>query len=466
MKYFVKAKLSENISETPEGYLVCIGVPIARTGEQVYGKDETPLDSGSNNTVTIMREESEVFRPETLASFEGKSVTITHPVEFVNPKNWKQLTVGTIQNIRRGEGDFSDSLLADVIITDDMAINLVKNGLREVSCGYEADYEQDEPGYGYQRNIVGNHLALVDQGRAGSSYAINDHKGTKMTLKERFKKLRAKFADAEKEMKDAMEEMGDEGELSRQDPASGKPAMAKDADEMYDELMSAVTDLGKMVKDLSKAKAGDEDEEEGKKEKEEPKKKAAADDDDDVEDDDDDKDKSESGDDDDDEDGEADMASRLKKLEAAVAKLLEARAGDEEKEVGDEDEEESEDDDFDESTMVGDAAMSDVASRAEILAPGIEITKNVKVKALKAAYATKDGRQIIKSLSGGKEPAWDKKDKIETLFTAASEVMKATRVRDNANTKRVRDNAGEPTKAFKTAEDINAINAKHFGLNH
>lgn len=454
MKYFVKAKLSENISETPEGYLVCLGVPICRTGEQVYGANETPLEPGPNGTVTIMREEAEVFRPETLASFEGKPVTITHPEEFVNPSNWKELSVGTMHNIRRGEGDYLDSTLADLLVTDQMAIGLVKNGLREVSCGYEADYEQDEPGYGYQKNIIGNHLAMVDQGRAGSSYAINDHKGVnKMTLKERLKKLKAKFADAEKEMQDAMEEMKDaDGEQTPQDPSSGKPAMAKD-EEMYDELKKSCDALAKQIDALMGAKDADE-------EKPAPKKKDKEDapaDDEDMED-----------DDMMDDDEPASMESRMKKLEAAVAKLLESKAGDEDMESEDADEE-MEDDDFDESSMVGDSAGgSDIASRAEILAPGIEITKNVKQKALKAAYATKDGRQIIKSLSGGKEPAWDKKEKIDSLFIAASEVMKATRVNDNAKTKRaagVRDSSGKDGAGrVVTADDLNAINAKHFGL--
>ena len=147
MKYFVKARISENISETPEGFLVCIGVPIARTGIQIYGPGETPLDY-QNGEVAIDRPEKEVFRPETLASFEGKPITVTHPEEFVNPENWKQLAVGTMQNVRRGEGDFKDSLIADLLITDRVAIELVKNGLREVSCGYTADYEQEEPGIG------------------------------------------------------------------------------------------------------------------------------------------------------------------------------------------------------------------------------------------------------------------------------------------------------------------------------
>lgn len=198
MKYFVKYRISENISETPEGFLICIGVPIARTGEMVYGKDEVPLDPGDDGTVKITRDESEVFRAETIASFEGKPITIKHPEDFVNPDNWKDLAKGSMQNVRRGKGDEKNSLIADLLITDKMAIELVKNGLREVSCGYEADYVQDVKGKGKQKNIVGNHLALVNQGRAGSGYAINDHKGAdemKKTLGDRIKAIFSKAQD-------------------------------------------------------------------------------------------------------------------------------------------------------------------------------------------------------------------------------------------------------------------------------
>ncbi len=67
-----------------------------------------------------------------------------------------------------------DILLADLLITDKAAIESVRAGLREVSCGYDADYEQIEPGRGRQRNIIGNHVALVEKGRCGSRCAIGD----------------------------------------------------------------------------------------------------------------------------------------------------------------------------------------------------------------------------------------------------------------------------------------------------
>ena len=436
MKYFIKSKISENIHETPEGFLVCVGVSIARTGEQIYGEDETPLETDDDGIVKIYREEAEVFRPETIASFEGKPITITHPKEFVNPNNWATLAKGSMQNVRRGEGEQKDDLVADLLITDAMAIALVKNGLREVSCGYEAEYEQEGDGKGSQTNIVGNHLALVRSGRAGSKYAINDHKGVSMKkkLQDQIKKIFGKAQDeAMSLVTDAdIEEKDDKKEESK-DAAS------------YDELVQCVKDLGEKVAAFSKAK--DE-------EKPAPKKEAKKDD----------EAKDEES------EGEASLEERLKILEASVQKLLEREAKEDEVPVGDEDEdgdegEESEDDDFEETTMTGDAA-TDVVSRAEILAPGLKATKDIKARALKVAYATKDGKKIIESLTGGKAPTFDSAEKVETLFIAASELMKVSRTNDFSKSKQTRDfNSVLDTDGVMTAEKMNEINAKHYNRN-
>ncbi|WP_250264175.1 DUF2213 domain-containing protein, partial [Escherichia coli] len=71
-------------------------------------------------------------------------------------------------------GDQSDLMLADLIVKDESAIQLIEDGLREVSCGYDAEYKQAEPGKAQQVDITGNHVALVPKGRAGNRCAIGD----------------------------------------------------------------------------------------------------------------------------------------------------------------------------------------------------------------------------------------------------------------------------------------------------
>lgn len=442
MKFYA-AKLSENISETPEGFLVCHDVSIGRVGSMEYGPGECPIEPGPNGKTIIQRTEKELFRPETIASFEGKSVTIQHPKDFVNPLNFKELEKGSVQNVRRGKGEAKDDLVADLLIKDKAAIELIKAGLREVSCGYEAEYTQTGPGEGYQSNIIGNHLALVEQGRAGESYAINDHKGAfTMKWKEAKEKVQSIFSRAQDEAMKTIDEAGGPEITSKnqETEARGKG---------YDELVKAVHDLGEKVSAMS----GDDGESEasgGQGTKIQKPAKAAGKDEDGEE-----KEKSE--------DAEGDMDARLKKCEMMIEKLMkamghdEAYDDDEEMEVTDDDEEESEDDDFEESHMTG-----DTASRAEILAPGVAKTKDVKRNALKAAYATKDGKKVIDALSLGKAPNFKDQKVVDHLFVSASEIMKLDRSSKLKETK-VADSYESLSEIGKmTPEKMNEINEKHW----
>lgn len=181
-QFLVSEQISPRIGKTPEGFLVCYDVPIARTGAMVYSKSEAGVMpwlsemgfDGSGN-LRIERDAAEVFREETLASAHGKPVTIDHPADFVNPDNWQVLAKGTTQNVRRGEREQADLLLADLLITDQEAIEFVESGaLRQISCGYDAEYSQVASGSGRQKNIIINHIALVRRGRAGARCMIMD----------------------------------------------------------------------------------------------------------------------------------------------------------------------------------------------------------------------------------------------------------------------------------------------------
>ncbi|HEI6987355.1 TPA: DUF2213 domain-containing protein [Yersinia enterocolitica] len=181
MRYFYTAKLGDTRFLQADGSLLCKDVAIARTGTQRYRPEEVDLIPGPDGSVLVYRTEDEVFAPETIASFEGVAVTLGHPeddegnIVFVNPSNFSELAHGHIQNVRRGTGDKSDLLLADVLIKRQEAIDAVNSGLTDVSCGYDALYEQIAPGKGNQCQITGNHLAAgIPRGRAGVRCAIGD----------------------------------------------------------------------------------------------------------------------------------------------------------------------------------------------------------------------------------------------------------------------------------------------------
>lgn len=171
---FTTGQIGRTRETTPEGYLLCRDVPLARIGTLMYGKDEVPVTADDTGLILVQRGEQDLFDPITIASFEGKSVTDDHPDDWVSPENWKELTVGTAQNVRRGEQVDSDFLIADLLITDKAAIQKVIDGKVEISLGYDADYQEISKGKGVQSNIIGNHVALVDKGRCGSRCSIGD----------------------------------------------------------------------------------------------------------------------------------------------------------------------------------------------------------------------------------------------------------------------------------------------------
>lgn len=265
MLYFAD-RISDNIRKRePEGYLICVNVPIARSGTQRYLNDEVGRESESkDDEVTVYRPEEEVFSDATIASFEGMPVTNDHPDadEGVTADNIQWLQKGHCQNVHRGSGNEKNMLIADLVITDPATIKAVLDGKREISCGY--NYELcEEDGKLVQRQIRGNHIAIVDKGRAGHRVCIKDSAPTKERSKPKMAKTKhgiwakmlAKFAvDADPEevaeAVEAIDEMASENEESE--------AKATDA-----EVSEKLDELKGMIESLPAMKSGeDEDEEE------------------------------------------------------------------------------------------------------------------------------------------------------------------------------------------------------------
>ena len=187
--------LSPHMEKTSEGYLLCREVPISRVGEFEYSGIEVGIPS-KGGRVLMTRTADELFKPETIQSFNAKPVVIGH-ARFADPENWKDITVGIVQNVRRGQGEHADELLADLLLTDKKGIELVESGqLREVSCGYDASPVDDGDGKGHQVGIVGNHVALVQKARCGRACKIRDSEMKTTNLKTFLRRL---FRDGDEE---------------------------------------------------------------------------------------------------------------------------------------------------------------------------------------------------------------------------------------------------------------------------
>ncbi len=414
---YTTGQLGRTRETTPEGYLLCRDVPIARIGTLMYGKGEVPVTADDTGLILIQRGEDVLFDPKTIASAESKPITDDHPDDWVNPENWKELSKGTGQNVRRGDGIDSDYLLADLLITDKDTIQAVIDGKVEISLGYDADYTEVSKGKGLQSNIVINHIALVDKGRCGSRCSIGDSfMSSKTKQKEPWYQS---LLGLKRTVDQAVEEAKKTSDTDEEDPETEDEEPEEEKTKTGDAKFQA--DMRKFMKTmdsrltaLEKKKTKDsEDPEKIETDDEEPEDEKTKDD----------------------------------ILKAEEAKKLSEEGV---------------------QNHTGDS-LAEIRARAEILAPGIAIPTldsaakdigkkvlSIKRQALKQAYSTKDGQAAISPFIGA-NTNFDSMTAatLDTAFIGASELVK-----QKNNSLGVR--SGISTKDFgrapSTVADINARN--------
>jgi hypothetical protein len=164
----ISAKSATKFQKTPEGYLKGRAV-VARTGIYKYRKQDGTL-------YNEYRDENEVFRSDAVESLKLKPISILHPNQMINADNVQLFQVGNLgsdwSKIKR---DSENDLVIDLIIQDSDAVAKIEAGeLRELSLGYQCDIEDAPVGAKFdgkeyqtvQKNILINHCALVEKGRA------------------------------------------------------------------------------------------------------------------------------------------------------------------------------------------------------------------------------------------------------------------------------------------------------------
>jgi len=169
---------------TPEGYLI-VPATISRPGTQTYKAKELVADELSlpfnfkpDDAVVVYRPSEEVFKAESIDSFKNIAVTNNHPPEFLNSKNYKKYSVGIVLS---DVGSDEKHVQATLKITDYDTINEIKDGKVDMSAGYSSNiYFEDgltpegEAYQAIQKDIIGNHVAVVMRGRAGSEVKLKD----------------------------------------------------------------------------------------------------------------------------------------------------------------------------------------------------------------------------------------------------------------------------------------------------
>ena len=175
---------------------------------------------------------------------------------FVDSSNWHELAVGHITNIR--PDDSNEYLLGDVVVNSPKAIEVIRDGKIEVSCGYDAELI-DANGKIKKANIKGNHLAIVDEGRCGDKCKLGDRVTMKKTLADSLRGLfkpkakKATLADSKQRLADAQGEytqkLADLAEVVGSDAPVEEKASA--VEELSIEVQAASEEITAVIEEIA-----------------------------------------------------------------------------------------------------------------------------------------------------------------------------------------------------------------------
>jgi hypothetical protein len=184
MKLFDSLQILDQ-QTTPEGFLR-VKARVSRVGIQDYYLMELPSDGlpdrftdvPTDAIVRLYRPPEEVFADSSLGTIVNKPVTDGHPPVFVDSENYRNYSRGFVAGNPTVDGDF---VTVDLLVQDKQMIDRIKQGVKQVSLGYNVDIDwteglDEKHGVydGIQRNIRVNHIAIVAEGRAGPRVRIAD----------------------------------------------------------------------------------------------------------------------------------------------------------------------------------------------------------------------------------------------------------------------------------------------------
>ena len=288
-----------------------------------------------------------VFRSaETLS--QSVSTWDNPPKPFINDhemlgEGFSKIDDRPVQGVIHNPVFEDDVLYADISVYSESLKDKIANGKKELSLGYFCKYRKEKgvyKGQAYdfvQEDMVGNHIALVDNGRCGSDVKVFDSKctmdsleipddkiqdlkknedGANLTvtetkdsdMKEEVKKevevkdeelekkeeVKETVKDEDEEKKEAKDKCGKDEESEEEK----KDEKAEDEDIRAADVMAFLKMILEEVRSLNSKKTTDEDEKEEKAEDEDEEKKSEDEDDDKKESEDEDEEKAEDEDDD------------------------------------------------------------------------------------------------------------------------------------------------------------------------
>lgn len=178
------AKDSESAREYDfNGWAEIQGNPISKVGVFPYTGAQINLPGLDPNKIyNVYRSEEELASENTINSFRLLPLTDEHAMlgsedDGLLPPEQKGVHGVIGQDVFYENGYLKGNLK---IFSEKLA-NLIDNGKKELSIGYRCEYDIQSGNYDgtpydvVQRKIVGNHIALVDEGRSGPDVSVLDH---------------------------------------------------------------------------------------------------------------------------------------------------------------------------------------------------------------------------------------------------------------------------------------------------
>lgn len=160
------------------GFVTITRNPITRTGVFKYSGRSIP-GADPTKIYNVLRPVEEVSSPEAIKSFQLLPIIDDHPSGLLSP-NLPAEEKGTHGTTGEDVVFDGDILYAPVRIFSETLKSLISLGKKQLSAAYKCRYEKSSGffkglAYDYiQRDIRGNHIALVAEGRSGPDIAVLD----------------------------------------------------------------------------------------------------------------------------------------------------------------------------------------------------------------------------------------------------------------------------------------------------
>jgi len=277
--YLAGVSASDSSARAPDinGYIEVKDNPISRVG--VFPYSGGSIGGDPNRIYQVYRPAEELSDPKCIESFKLVPIINEHEMlgkdDGMTPAENKEIEGTTGEGIYFDEND--GFLKGNIKFYTERIKDVVDNVKKDISLGYRCSYEFVSgifDGIKYdaiQRDIRGNHLAIVTEGRMGKEVSVLDHKFTfdSAELKKMAKSELMKQRDEQiKKLSDtiaSLDAMEEEVEIKEEETEGGH---FKQLVDMLKEALEAIRSIQSMdmeVKEVVKEDSASEDEFGGKK---------------------------------------------------------------------------------------------------------------------------------------------------------------------------------------------------------